>query len=70
MKNKPTEPQEPVDQKPKRTVKRIVPIIAPRGRKPVKDKKIQVTIYVEISKINKRGGLHKVKELLINFLNK
>ena len=32
------------------------------GRKPVEDKKIQVTIYVRASKINAHGGLEMFKD--------
>jgi hypothetical protein len=38
------------------------------GRKPVEDKKIQVTIYVTDSKIQSHGGLEKLKEKLIHYV--
>ena len=31
------------------------------GRKPVQDKKVQVSLYVEISKIEKFGGIENYK---------
>jgi hypothetical protein len=34
------------------------------GRKPAKDKKIQVNVWIETSIINKHGGLEAVKELI------
>jgi hypothetical protein len=39
-----------------------------RGRKPIKDKKKQVTIYVQESTIKKNGGLDKTKSKLIDYL--
>ena len=32
------------------------------GRKPVSDKKVQVSFYIEQSKIKKFGGLDSIKE--------
>lgn len=39
-----------------------------RGRKPISDKKQQITIYVKESSIKKHGGVQKAKEKLIDYL--
>ena len=39
-----------------------------RGRKPVQDKKQQVTIYVKKSVIERNGGLDKTKSNIIDYL--
>ena len=38
------------------------------GRKPVPDKKVQVSLYVLCSQIEKFGGLEKFKEALYEFV--
>lgn len=38
------------------------------GRKPVPDKKVQVSLYVLTSQIEKFGGLDKFKETLYEFV--
>lgn len=35
------------------------------GRKPIEDKKVQVDLYIRQSDIDKRGGIEKIKELLM-----
>jgi len=42
--------------------------IETRGRKPVADKKQQVLVYIAESKIKRLGGIHKVKEMTIKYL--
>lgn len=37
------------------------------GRKPVADKKVQVSFYIEQSKIEKLGGLDAFKEKIIAY---
>lgn len=39
------------------------------GRKPVKDKKQPVTVFIEGSKIKKHGGAEKLKTKIINQFN-
>lgn len=34
------------------------------GRKPILDKKVRVLIFIEQSKIDKKGGMEKMKEHL------
>ena len=38
------------------------------GRKPVSDKKVQVSLYVLSTQIEKLGGLEKFKEALYEFV--
>lgn len=38
------------------------------GRKPVSDKKVQVSLYILSSQIDKFGGLEKFKEALYEFV--
>ena len=38
------------------------------GRKPSPDKKLTVSLYIETSKIEKAGGMEKMKERLYAFL--
>ena len=38
------------------------------GRKPVSDKKVQVSLYILSSQIEKFGGLEKFKEALHDFV--
>ncbi len=38
------------------------------GRKPVTDKKVQVSIYIERSKIENFGGLNELKKSLYDFV--
>ena len=40
------------------------------GRKPVTDKKVQVSFYVEQSKIEKLGGLDVFKEKIIAYVER
>jgi hypothetical protein len=42
------------------------------GRKPINilDKKIQLTVYVELRKVNDFGGIEKAKESIIKLFNK
>ena len=40
------------------------------GRKPVTDKKIQVSFYIEGSKIEKLGGLDAFKEKIIAYVER
>ncbi len=40
------------------------------GRKPVSDKKIQVSFYIEGSKIKKLGGLDAFKEKVIKYIDR
>ena len=40
------------------------------GRKPVADKKIQVSFYIEQSKIEKLGGLDAFKERIIAYVER
>lgn len=42
---------------------------AKKGAKPVADKKMQVSIYVPKSQITKLGGIDKVKEMLLQYIN-
>jgi hypothetical protein len=39
------------------------------GRKPVSDKKIQVSLYIRQSKIEKFGGNEKLKDALYEFVD-
>jgi len=41
-----------------------------RGRKPIKDHKLPVTIYVKKSLITKLGDLPGIKDKLLNYLKK
>ena len=38
------------------------------GRKPLEDKKVRVTIWINESIVNSKGGLEATKELCIGFL--
>jgi hypothetical protein len=40
------------------------------GRKPVTDKKVQVSFYIEQSKIEKLGGLDSFKEKIIAYVER
>jgi hypothetical protein len=40
------------------------------GRKPVTDKKVQVSFYIEGSKIEKLGGLDAFKEKIIAYVER
>ena len=40
------------------------------GRKPVADKKVQVSFYIEQSKIDKLGGLEVLKEKVYKYIYK
>jgi hypothetical protein len=40
------------------------------GRKPVTDKKVQVSFYIEGSKIQKFGGLDTFKEKIIAYIER
>lgn len=40
------------------------------GRKPVADKKVQVSFYIEQSKIEKLGGLDAFKEKIIAYIER
>jgi hypothetical protein len=40
------------------------------GRKPVTDKKVQVSFYIEASKIEKLGGLDAFKEKIIAYVER
>jgi hypothetical protein len=40
------------------------------GRKPVSDKKVQVSFYIEQSKIQKLGGLDAFKEKIIAYVER
>jgi len=40
------------------------------GRKPVTDKKVQVSFYIESSKIKKLGGLDAFKEKIIAYVER
>ena len=40
------------------------------GRKPVLDKKVQVSFYIETSKIEKIGGLEAFKEKIITYIER
>jgi hypothetical protein len=40
------------------------------GRKPVTDKKVQVSFYIEQSKIEKLGGLETFKEKIIAYVER
>jgi hypothetical protein len=39
------------------------------GRKPIKDKKKPVNLFIQESKIRKFGGVDKLKTKLYNFIN-
>lgn len=39
------------------------------GRKPLADKKYQLSLYIEKSKIDKHGGIYQIKTVLYNFIN-
>jgi hypothetical protein len=41
-----------------------------KGRKPIADKKIQVCVYIEQSKIEKLGGLDAFKEKIIAYVER
>jgi hypothetical protein len=38
------------------------------GRKPISDKKIQVSLYIRQSKIDKFGGIEELKDALYEFV--
>jgi hypothetical protein len=40
-----------------------------RGRKPVKDKKQTVCLYVETSKVNNAGGMDELKDKLYKHID-
>lgn len=40
------------------------------GRKPVADKKVQVSFYIEASKIEKLGGLDAFKDKIIIYVER
>ena len=40
------------------------------GRKPATDKKVQVSFYIESSKIDKLGGLDAFKEKIIAYVER
>ena len=40
------------------------------GRKPVSDKKIQVSFYIEQSKIDKMGGLDEFKSKILAYIDR
>ena len=40
------------------------------GRKPVSDKKVQVSLYVEESKIKKHGGADALKAKIYKYVSK
>jgi hypothetical protein len=39
-----------------------------RGRKPISDKKVQVSLYIRQSKIDKFGGIEELKDVLYDFV--
>ena len=39
-----------------------------RGRKPISDKKVQVSLYIRQSKIDKFGGIDELKKALYEFV--
>ena len=39
------------------------------GRKPAKDKKLTVRMYIETSKINKLGGMDEAIECIYDYVN-
>jgi hypothetical protein len=39
-----------------------------RGRKPISDKKVQVSLYIRQSKIDKFGGIDEFKNALYDFV--
>ncbi len=39
-----------------------------RGRKPISDKKVQVSLYIRQSKIDKFGGIDGLKDALYEFV--
>lgn len=39
------------------------------GRKPIEDKKVQLTLYIERSKIDKFGGISSIKTMLITYID-
>ena len=39
-----------------------------RGRKPISDKKVQVSLYIRQSKIDKFGGIDEFKKTLYEFV--
>lgn len=39
-----------------------------RGRKPISDKKVQVSLYIRQSKIDKFGGIDELKDALYEFV--
>lgn len=39
-----------------------------KGRKPIEDKKIGVTVYIQGSVIEKNGGIETVKGLILNYI--
>ncbi len=38
------------------------------GRKPISDKKVQVSLYIRQSKIDKFGGIEKLKAAIYEFV--
>ena len=40
------------------------------GRKPVSDKKVQVSFYIKQSKIDSVGGIEKFKEKVQNYIER
>lgn len=40
-----------------------------RGRKPISDKKVQVSLYIRQSKIDKFGGIDGLKDALYEFVD-
>mgnify|MGYP000883810488 CR=1 FL=1 len=38
------------------------------GRKPISDKKVQVSLYIRQSKIDKFGGIEELKDVLYDFV--
>lgn len=41
----------------------------PRGRKPVKDKKMPITVYANKSKIRLLGGIAKARLVVSNYID-
>lgn len=40
-----------------------------RGRKPISDKKVQVSLYIRQSRIEKFGGIDELKDALYEFVD-
>jgi hypothetical protein len=40
-----------------------------RGRKPISDKKVQVSLYIRQSKIDKFGGIDELKDAIYEFVD-